>query len=747
MGTGYQQISEPQTTIRFKINPGAIHRRDRETGTASDDHSVELKNQIFKERHKRQNKPKLKAKTPTKGYNNFTIPLVARYAEYDVDDSLRTTESDEPLFQKHIYFFNVIVALEWQPTKRYLRQLRAAFQNASDFLYDVTDGYMAFGQVVIGGMELMECADIQIMASNRFHPRSWVNGLNEPTKYTPIRVGRGIWHKNRRVSIPWDEPEGYRALVHEWAHYALGLRDEYLEKHEVIIPHNPPVGQQSGYVITRAPHTLIIPSISLATESIMGSLEGTSELVPQTKGNSAEHRQHIWAEIQRQYPRVDPQPPRLVGPHRLPIGLPSFPILIDNDAVALKTNGALPPASEYASQAAQQMLLDADGELVMTVPINVMAEHCWVYVVKGSLDTPTQVVAQGTLDARSVGDGFRLLNAKRGDYVVLIGKGSDERPIVLTGEITGTQRPDASNGLPMLDQDEQYALVTWHADPVTPQDLPLVDMQPMRMADPNDQTAEVQIHIAGQPLPDTVWLFPLGQQLDDPRFDISPTSDQTEWQSEPCTVASLDGHLYLRWNDEKDGKLAIYTFSQGGGPATHVASQGSPITAGSSEGNVMLFFKNDDASQRYGNVRVVTTLIHDIADAADDAATKERSYTFSIASNEALPTHLTPTLIMYYDTHALRDGGDLLIHRLDGTTWVPMPSYLPPGASFAAMPLNKDTAPQLIAQDATTRIERFRLFWTPRNGASYASTSAHSTDQERSPTVQQRDSSTPVQVS
>jgi hypothetical protein len=47
--------------------------------------------------------------------------------------------------------FNVLVALEWLPDQATMRQLEWAFRRASDFLYDATDGGMAFGQVVFGG--------------------------------------------------------------------------------------------------------------------------------------------------------------------------------------------------------------------------------------------------------------------------------------------------------------------------------------------------------------------------------------------------------------------------------------------------------------------------------------------------------------------------------------------------------------------------------------------------------------------
>ncbi len=126
----------------------------------------------------------------------------------------------EPVIQQHLYLFNIIVALEWQPGERYLRQLKAAFRRASDFLYDVTDGYMAFGQVLFGGPELMDCADIQIMASNRLLPRSWVSGLVNEKKYLPIRMGRAAWHKNNRVSIPWTS----RRAIARWCMSGATMR-------------------------------------------------------------------------------------------------------------------------------------------------------------------------------------------------------------------------------------------------------------------------------------------------------------------------------------------------------------------------------------------------------------------------------------------------------------------------------------------------------------------------------------------
>jgi len=163
--------------------------------------------------------------------NPFGEAIDWAYRCYDVT---LPSQQDGFLFQRSIYLFNVLVALEWHPDEEYMARLESAFRRASDLLFEITDGWMAFGQVVFGGPELMDCADVQIMASNRLFSRSWVGAMHadkrypNDEKYMPIRIGRGLWKHNRRASVSWEEPEGYRTLIHEWGHYALTLTDEYL---------------------------------------------------------------------------------------------------------------------------------------------------------------------------------------------------------------------------------------------------------------------------------------------------------------------------------------------------------------------------------------------------------------------------------------------------------------------------------------------------------------------------------------
>ena len=600
---------------------------------------------------------------------------------------------DDRIFQEHIYLFNVIVALEWYPSRPYLRQLEWAFRRGSNFLYDVTDGYMAFGQVVFGGPELMDCADIQVLASNRLNPRSWVGSLHDAEKYMPIRLGRGVWHKNNRVSIPWDEPEGYRTLIHEWAHYALELRDEYLETRTAFLPGRGDLAHLPDQVLVSGAYTLVIPKISLALESIMATLEGTSELVPHRGGSSAKRKSKEWATMAQRYPNIDPNHQPLEGPAELPLPLPRF------HRLSIPVRASLQAAQPNAGGARHAPAPQPGDEVVLNdFPKGILFDHCWVYVIQGPEDDPKRILAQGTFDARAAEDGFQLLGAGKGDTIVLIGADTLGQPAVVCGTIADLV-------------DQLVTIKAWRA--VTPA-FPLIDVLPGPVK-PNDPMAEIRVRVinTGKSPLRRAWIFPFGQLQPEARIAID-WSDQPDWTSPPQSVPTLDGHVLLRW---EDGTLAIGTFSQGGGPATHIPGPPPSITAGSSEGNVMLFFENREQDLDHSDVRVVTTLVPGGQPQLPNGA-KARSYVFSLASNQPLPQQLNPTLIMHYDATAARDGGDLLIHRQmgdDGTKWEPLPTYLPPGSSFAATPLNAETATKLVAlTPGSERVERYRLYLTPR---------------------------------
>lgn len=156
-----------------------------------------------------------------------------------------TWDSDDPTFfaatasgRQHLVvrqrnpliLFNLVVSLEWNATATYLAEIEAAFKQASHYLYDATDGQMAFGQLLIGDAQhYWESADIQIMVDNSVRPNAYIGQLLTGHPAYIIRVGRG-WDGNSGAHGSWAEKNGYRTLIHEFAHYGLHLYDEYVQQ-------------------------------------------------------------------------------------------------------------------------------------------------------------------------------------------------------------------------------------------------------------------------------------------------------------------------------------------------------------------------------------------------------------------------------------------------------------------------------------------------------------------------------------
>jgi len=626
------------------------------------------------------------------------------YRCYQVDSHGATrpsTSRSGERFQNYIYLFNVLIALECEPNQRDLRLLARAARNASNFLFDVTDGWMAFGQVVIGGPELMDCADIQIMASNRLLPRSWVGGLHEAKKYMPIRLGRGLWQKNNRVSIAWNEPEGYRVLIHEWAHYALELLDAYLETDSIHSQDNllrVKAPQQAQRVDTQ----VVVPKICLPVESIMDSMEGTSELVPKQPG---QHKQSEWERIiagmyEPRFPRIKSQPERIDG--SLPLqDLPFITRLVTSS----------PSSHENVSEL-----------LLFDVPPYINPEHCWVYILRHHNGTPSRIIAQGTLDAR-LDQGFRLLGAEKGDDIVLIGNAignSGRHEIVQRGQIQAMELI----GDPRRDRwqmgDKPYeAIIKWEqCDPNMV--IPSVEILPQTVESHDDPTTKIAVRVSGVHEDQVqITLFPLDQPQS---IDLAEGKASTD-------PVPLDGHVLVSWGGPN--QLIIVNFSQGGGPPTGSPVGATPMTAGSSEGNLMIFFadRGDYPQTHFSRIRIVTTRLPGmeatIKDAELGVEVEARSYAFSLSSNEPLPVEYLPTLVLAYDRRAELNDGEPFIYRQQGGQWVRITSYRPANGSYVAAPLNQRTAPNLFVPNPDTdneRVEHYRLFFVPHSSTSHPST-------------------------
>ncbi|MFN8483368.1 MAG: hypothetical protein U0768_10035 [Anaerolineae bacterium] len=143
-----------------------------------------------------------------------------------------------------LVLFRVVVSLEWQPSSpETLDTMREALRQASAYLYTASAGQMAFGKVEIHtNAEAWDGADIRVLAANDFIPAAYVGGIvpkvtsyTSPkgvrTLYAPAEIFLGrAWDGDRAWDMDggrWSYPDGYRTLIHEWAHYALFLYDEY----------------------------------------------------------------------------------------------------------------------------------------------------------------------------------------------------------------------------------------------------------------------------------------------------------------------------------------------------------------------------------------------------------------------------------------------------------------------------------------------------------------------------------------
>jgi hypothetical protein len=86
---------------------------------------------------------------------------------------------------------------------------------------------MAFGRVAIyDKAQFWADADFQFSTKNTVRPYAFIGGITSADEAHTIRVGR-FWDGGSGNKGDWNEPKGYRTLVHEFGHYALYLYDEY----------------------------------------------------------------------------------------------------------------------------------------------------------------------------------------------------------------------------------------------------------------------------------------------------------------------------------------------------------------------------------------------------------------------------------------------------------------------------------------------------------------------------------------
>ena len=590
------------------------------------------------------------------------------YGVYNVTSGWDSSSSE-------LYLFNVLVAMAWKPSNRYFRQLQAAFRQASDLLYDVTNGLMAFGQVTFADATAMDIADIQITASNQTLPRSWVGGLLYDDKYSPIRIGRGAWVRNRFEVIPWDEADGYHAIIHEWAHYALEKRDEYLAA--------------SKQFRTRARQfALVVPTVGLGDPSIMATPQGRSELDKLT-------------DFKPKFYPITIQPKASdEGPWHLPLPLPRFRVegeLRGLEDSILEPIFLTPRAIRNSGSGSGYV----DEELEVAFPADFQPELSdrWAVYVLGA-DTSgagQRIVAQGLLDARAVSrKRFTLFGVanKGDDTVLLIGKPQGN---VSVRRWPAQERPRGTvvTGFPSL---------------------PFVDVIPLPLqGDPRTGEVVVRTDLLDGWTPT---LFPGGKESGHP--------------------SKLDGQVLVRRAEDalicdySRGGSTCSCYPVPTNPLSAGAADGGALIFGHGPDSRHV---DDRFKGLFEGIAVVTTSIPWLPVDAPDGS-RAISNVFSVASNasiagrdeQLLQDGLNPTLTIFYDPSALQEGEVLRIYRQvgDEDAWTAIPTFVPTGSLYAAAPLDEGTAPDLIVEDEAAirrapvrtsdgaerrvRVERFCLF-------------------------------------
>lgn len=150
-------------------------------------------------------------------------------------EQLIVVHPDSPLI-----LLNLLVSLEWPANTEEVAEFKEALQSASAYLFDASNGQVAIGNVTIyANGEQWTSADIQVFAANYNRPYAGINGVRSAL-LAPVRVGRG-WsgEVGPERDAPWNQPDGYRTLVHELGHYIFGLQDSYFlnqrdENHNLI---------------------------------------------------------------------------------------------------------------------------------------------------------------------------------------------------------------------------------------------------------------------------------------------------------------------------------------------------------------------------------------------------------------------------------------------------------------------------------------------------------------------------------
>ncbi|MFZ0543950.1 MAG: PKD domain-containing protein [Candidatus Promineifilaceae bacterium] len=161
--------------------------------------------------------------------------------------TLQPAAGDIKLYDSRpLVLFDIVATLAWEPApdSSYLSELRSGLQQASSYLYDLTEGQMAFGEVqIMTNGRNWQGADLRFLTANDYRPTAYMGGIVpaatpytapatlSETVYVPGAIYLGRYWDGLDATDPvdgaWNTQNAARTLAHEWGHYALFLYDEY----------------------------------------------------------------------------------------------------------------------------------------------------------------------------------------------------------------------------------------------------------------------------------------------------------------------------------------------------------------------------------------------------------------------------------------------------------------------------------------------------------------------------------------
>ncbi len=249
-----------------------------------------------------------------------------------------------------LILFNLVVSLDWPADITYTQDLALAMHQASDYLFDLSDGQMAFGDVSIyTDAQQWSSADIQISAKNTVRPNSAIGGIAMSDPAAVIQLGRA-WSGKNGNSGNWKEQDGYRTITHEFGHYGLHLYDEYFGYIKnpdgslgAVIPNLSCTGGErrvQSDATNASAMDYQYTSSELSDQGLPGKLwttddcELTAQWLRTAQDQNVQKNESAWDTIYRvysgpQWQIVKPSDRKgiFTGPTDIPVGLPDWPRL------------------------------------------------------------------------------------------------------------------------------------------------------------------------------------------------------------------------------------------------------------------------------------------------------------------------------------------------------------------------------------------------------------------------------------